>query len=276
MTLAEPELTELEPSRPTGARLAVLSVRELCPYLASDEGWRATSAGRDLHCQAVRPALRLALDKQRRLCLREAHLECPTYLAARSARVAAGSSRSDQDPDSERAPMSPWNFMRTAPAVIGDGRISIPIEIGGRERTIPQAGLGALLVGVLAILVFARLAGDAGTGSAGIAVLPSPSTSQVAVLVPSPTPAPTVTPMPQSPSPVATPASTPARTPGASTTGAVAGATATAPGRTYRVRSGDTLFAIAQRFGTTVRAIQELNNIDDPSRLHVGQVLLIP
>jgi len=42
------------------------------------------------------------------------------------------------------------------------------------------------------------------------------------------------------------------------------------------VKSGDTLSAIASRFGTTVRAISNLNGIDDPSRLSVGQVLLIP
>ncbi|HEY7523667.1 MAG TPA: LysM domain-containing protein [Candidatus Limnocylindrales bacterium] len=276
MTLGEPDLIELGTPRPVGSRSGALAVRVLCPYLQSDAGWRSTSATRDLHCQAVRPAVRLALDKQRRLCLREAHLECSTYIAARSARAAAGSTRSAADPDGDRAPMGPWNFMRTAPAVIGDGRISLPVEIAGRERTVPQAGLGAVLVGALAILVVTRLAGDTGTGTSAIAASPSASSSQAAVVVPSPTDAPTSTPAPPSPSAIVPPSTAPTATPIASPTGEVAGATATAPGRTYRVRSGDTLFAIAQRFGTTVRAIQELNGIDDPSRLHVGQVLLIP
>lgn len=46
--------------------------------------------------------------------------------------------------------------------------------------------------------------------------------------------------------------------------------------RTYRVRSGDTLGAIASRFGTTVSALVSLNHLPDAGRLSVGQVLLIP
>jgi LysM repeat protein len=42
------------------------------------------------------------------------------------------------------------------------------------------------------------------------------------------------------------------------------------------VRSGDTLGAIAREFDTTVAALQELNDIDDPRLLRVGQVLELP
>jgi LysM repeat protein len=45
---------------------------------------------------------------------------------------------------------------------------------------------------------------------------------------------------------------------------------------TYKVRSGDTLTAIAARFGTTVAEIAALNNITNPSLIRVGQVLNIP
>ena len=48
-----------------------------------------------------------------------------------------------------------------------------------------------------------------------------------------------------------------------------------APAR-YIVVAGDSLWSIAQRFGTTVAAIAAANNIVDPSRIDVGQVLLIP
>jgi LysM repeat protein len=42
------------------------------------------------------------------------------------------------------------------------------------------------------------------------------------------------------------------------------------------VRPGDTLIAIAARFGTTVKAIRVANNIDNPRLIRVGQVLVIP
>ncbi len=45
---------------------------------------------------------------------------------------------------------------------------------------------------------------------------------------------------------------------------------------TYIVRSGDTLFAIAQRLGTTVEELSQLNNITNPENIRVGQQLLIP
>lgn len=44
----------------------------------------------------------------------------------------------------------------------------------------------------------------------------------------------------------------------------------------YTVRKGDTLFGIAQFFGTTVGNILRYNNIKDPNRIFIGQQLLIP
>jgi lysozyme len=46
--------------------------------------------------------------------------------------------------------------------------------------------------------------------------------------------------------------------------------------RTYTVNAGDTLYAIAVRFGTTVAAIAIANNIQNPNQISVGQVLIIP
>jgi murein DD-endopeptidase MepM/ murein hydrolase activator NlpD len=44
----------------------------------------------------------------------------------------------------------------------------------------------------------------------------------------------------------------------------------------YRVRSGDTLSAIAQRYKVTVSALAQANNVRDIHRIRVGQVLKIP
>ncbi len=44
----------------------------------------------------------------------------------------------------------------------------------------------------------------------------------------------------------------------------------------YTVRSGDTLSGIAVRFGTTVKVLKQLNNIDNVQLIRVGQVLIVP
>ena len=50
----------------------------------------------------------------------------------------------------------------------------------------------------------------------------------------------------------------------------------TAPARTYTVKRGDTLSAIAIRYGTTVAALAAANNIANPNSIQIGQVLTIP
>jgi murein DD-endopeptidase MepM/ murein hydrolase activator NlpD len=52
--------------------------------------------------------------------------------------------------------------------------------------------------------------------------------------------------------------------------------TATPEPPTYVVQPGDTLYSIAQRFGTTVDAIVAANDIADRSLIRVGQKLIIP
>jgi LysM repeat protein len=66
--------------------------------------------------------------------------------------------------------------------------------------------------------------------------------------------------------------------PGASPTATAAGSPrgSVASGRTYKVKKGDTLSEIAARFGTTVKVLQELNDIEDPRLLKIGQILKLP
>lgn len=53
------------------------------------------------------------------------------------------------------------------------------------------------------------------------------------------------------------------------------GGTSSGP-KTYTVKSGDSLYVIAVKYGTTVAAIASLNNIADPNNIKIGQTLNIP
>ena len=46
--------------------------------------------------------------------------------------------------------------------------------------------------------------------------------------------------------------------------------------RVHIVQIGDTLFRVAQRYGTTVTAIVQANSISDPNRIDIGDTLVIP
>ncbi len=136
--------------------------------------------------------------------------------------------------------------------------MGLPSEAAARRLAAPAT---VVVVGVaLGALVLARgplAPGSSGAGDDG----PSPTaagTPAPATAAPGgePTVAPTVAPT-QRPAPTAEPSSTPRP-------------------RTYKVRSGDTLTAIAARFGTTVAEMAALNNIANPSLIRVGQVLRIP
>lgn len=46
--------------------------------------------------------------------------------------------------------------------------------------------------------------------------------------------------------------------------------------RTHTVQRGDTLSALAHRFGTDVATLQRLNGIRNPNLIYAGQVLTVP
>jgi LysM repeat protein len=86
-----------------------------------------------------------------------------------------------------------------------------------------------------------------------------------------PTPAPTA---------VATPAPTdifvPSPEPTAEATQAPGPAETAAAGTTYKVKRGDTMWEIAQKFGVTLKALKAANPDVDPTAMRVGTVLVIP
>ena len=101
----------------------------------------------------------------------------------------------------------------------------------------------------------------------------SPPRTPDATTVPASPDAPTRTLVPSNVEPTTPPSPTPAATP-APTPAPTADPT-TAP-TTYTVQSGDTLSGIAGAHGTTWQVLAELNKIDNPRHLRVGQVIKLP
>jgi LysM repeat protein len=248
----------LFPSTDRDPRIGLVT-RRICPYLSVEgAAWRSAHPQKDHRCAAITPPALLAADKQRRLCLTEAHVSCATYLTARhlpldGEAVEVGPRASDLL--AADAGVTRWSLVRTVPVVLDHSRVPIHVGRPPINRSLAQLGLGGLLILAVAAVVLSRFTGQPGPATAGDA---SPSPSAVVTTRPSATvrPSPTIL-------PTSTPAATPVPTPEPSY-------------RTYTVKSGDFLISIANRFGTTVQAILELNEIDDPSRLVIGQELKIP
>lgn len=228
----------------------------VCPFLQVTVGqWRHATPSRDHRCGAEQVPVIVGLEAQRRLCLGEPR-ECERHRSADEARRAL-------------APFLPSRpIARTAPVVVERGRSAIAVPRVADRRTLGQAALAVLMVAAAAALIVARAGGPVGPlpgGAAGPSATTgahAPSaTPPVPGATPSETPAPSPTPDTSS-GPTPSPDATPSSSPGVA--------------RTYRVRSGDTLSEIAARYGTTVKVLQALNGISDPSVIRPGQVLRLP
>ena len=198
---------------------------------------------------------------QAQLCLTAAHERCERFLqfAARSGSANPGHSRVADGFVTTRLLLAPQPAWR---GIAGRARSA---------RTAPwvAAGAGIAVLGVTA----AALAGP---------LLAEPVAEVVASATPTPTATASPTALPtrlatQAPTPTASPSPSPTPVPATpAPTPALTAAPTPAPQQTYVVAQGDTLAAIAERFGTTVGALQEANGIDDPDEIFVGQVLVIP
>jgi LysM repeat protein len=242
-------------------------VDRVCPLLGLQGDRRSAIDGVDAghRCHAEEPPMPLDRQQQARVCLTDAHERCDRYLAhaTRNGGLPPARSAMVDGLVSTRLILAP------DPAWRG---------IAGRARRAPVGpllaiGAAGVALGIGGVAVASGIVGD-GLGNAGgppvTSVEPSPSASPTA----SPTATPSAVP---SPTPTATPSPTP--TPTAEPTVAPTAAPTPPPPppqQTYVVQEDDTLAAIAQRFGTTVSALQAANGIDDPDEILIGQVLVIP
>ena len=261
-------MTQSSASLPVIAAAGTPPTAAVCPYLLAAHGrWRSASPAREHRCTAVAPATIIALEKQRRLCLAVEHGGCATYAAAE----AHGIDSDAEGPVARVVRSSGRPLPRTAPLVLDHGRFPVPSG-PVRERGFAQVALLALMAIAFVAIVIARTTGAPPEGEvlAGLGG-PGASATRSAPVDPTDPPAPRSVAPGRSPEPDAT--GDPAPSASAAPTAAP---TATPRPTTYKVRGGDTLSGIATEFGTTVRALAELNDIDDPSRLRIGQELELP
>jgi LysM repeat protein len=230
--------------------------RTICPYLLVATGhWRNAEPSREHVCTAEADVIPIGLETQRRLCFGD-HDACSRHERAVADYRAA-------------VPLIPLRpIVRTTPIVVDRGRRPFPIPRIVDRRTLGQAILALAMILAVAALLAARL--GSGTGAGGSS--PSPAASASAVVAGSPTPTASLAPTPTTPPPSASPQPSPTPT----ATPRQTAKPSPSSGRTYTVKAGDTLSSIAARFGTTVKALQQLNGISDPSLIHPGQVLKIP
>lgn len=242
----------------------------VCPLLrlAGERHVAIDGVDAEHRCHALDPPETLDRATQSRLCLTDAHQRCDRLLAYQARHHGAAARLAAAD-----GFVSTRLLLTPQPAWRG---------IAGRARR-PRSMM--LLAGLTAAAaVTAVIAGLLADGYAGnSAASPAPATFNGASRTPPPTSTAASSPSPRvRPTATATAAATPTASATATATPTptpvvTAAPTPTpAPRRTYTVVAGDTLALIAQRFGTTVAALQAANDISDPNIINVGQVLVIP
>jgi len=233
-------------------------VQPICPLLALSADHRTVvdSPDRGHRCHAEPVPTVVERSYQQRVCLSEGFARCDRYLE-HSARLGD--------------PRNRYSHGLTATRLVIPGEPAWAVAAANRQhlRRSQLAGFAA----ALAILAAGGVAVASGAIPAALALLSSPAPRATPVPAgPSPSPTPTAAPTPTV-TPTTSPAPTPSPTVAATPTPTVA---TTPPQRTYVVVEGDTLGAIAARFGTTANAIAAANGIKDPNQINPGQVLVIP
>jgi LysM repeat protein len=260
-----------------GGALGILRrVDRICPLLGLDSDRRVAIDGADgaHRCHATETAAAVARPMQSQLCLTASHDRCERY----------------------RQYVARTGIARPGRAAVADGLVSTRLVltpepawrgIAGRARaartgTAAALGAGAVALGVIGVAASTMLPGSPVDLAELLGPPPSSDATGTAAASATPEPVRTATPLPSMSGSV--PAATPSSTPGPSATAtlvptaAPVATPAPTPTRqvTYTVAAGDTLALIAQRFGTTVAALEAANGIEDPNEIIIGQVLVIP
>jgi len=263
----------------------------VCPFIATgaDSSKRSSEPSAAHSCFATRPAEPINLQRQSDICLTPTFTACPIFLAWASREAAqtidapapqslpfgtpaasapvdlAAATLGIDEIDGEYEELPEGSIWSTAPAP-GDPSYELSPSEEERVRVVPlhkrrsmddeapraalrlpkipggTRGAAALLV-LAAVVLFSIPTILKGVNGfiAGVTATPSPSASPSSDVSPSPTPTPT------------------------------------AESLIYRVKSGDTLGKIAERFQVSIEVIMSVNpEITRPELIRVGQEIIIP
>ncbi|WP_296632763.1 LysM domain-containing protein [Rhodoluna sp.] len=130
--------------------------------------------------------------------------------------------------------------------------------------------------GLAYVVVGPYFASKIATGTAAPKTMPASEAATEATPSPSTSPSPTVSPSPSaSPKPTVSATPTVSPSPKASPTPSPS-PSVSAPAKTYKVVAGDSITAIAKKFGVTSTALMAANKIANANLIKIGQVLIIP
>jgi len=225
------------------------------------------------------------LAKQSKDCLTAQHVSCPRFHPVADRPIEGGAVR-----DAIAVTATAPSLERVEPGASSTAIATAVFAGAPHLRTTRTRRLAKIvLVAVLAVVaglgglqlgswLASQSGGTQATPIASGASLSAAGLASAASATPANAPAaPTVTPSPPASSPLTTPGSSPAGT----AAGGVEGVTAPSPTHVprdlvYVVKRGDTLTAIAGRYGVSVDALKRLNDLKDPNLIFVGQHIRVP
>jgi hypothetical protein len=213
-------------------------LQAICPFLrARDGSWRSASPAREHRCWAVDPPAELPVLTQQRLCLVRVHDGCERFLYARELRSASLASTRVSSVDTPPAGVPSRDGSVRRATVAADAARGAAAGLLRSPRLL-LTGLGVVVAGSLALAVLLSFGG--GGSAPGRSSDPS---------VGGPSAVPTLE---------------------------VAPSIGVDGLKRYRVREGDTLRTIADRFGVSVRQLRLANDLGEPPKLQVGVIIVIP
>ena len=233
----------------------------ICPLLGllDDRSSRFSYSSVGHRCYADGRPRAIDLSYQGSFCLVATYPECPRYRAAATSRPPGAAT-----PGASGVALERVGAEAGAPGASGEpGRRPV-------GRTSRWRGVVAIVIAVAVLAGAAYLASPAigdwmrQVGAGAAATSPSPSTSSLATLAPTPA------------SPAPTPTTTRAAVPSITSTPAAPTSTLAATPLVHVVVRGETLIAIAARYGVTVSAIMNANGITDAGLIYVDERLVIP